>query len=365
MNQKITRLSNIELLRVLAMLCIVASHYAVHGLNIYQSAISRQETIHYILSIGGGIGVDCFVLVSGYFMVQSRISMTKISKLLFQIISFSSVFVILAMVVGAPFFEVTIRSALKSSLGVFGGYWFINAYVGLMMLVPFLNAMIKNMDKKNHLLCIIVLIMMSSFLPTYMHIPTYVGWLGLFVVLYLIAAYFRLYGVPSYKIKSIMLALSLVLLGTIGSICITSRYCAILKPFMYSLLIDRQALPIIIISVLIFAVFVRLHVSYSKIINYAAASTLGVYLFHEHPLMRDFIWQKVLHTAEAPFCQSPVLHCIGSIIGVYVVGTIAHIIWQQTIGRLYAPAERFVIIPIYTRMKKWGNGIIQRIINQS
>lgn len=295
-------------------------------------------------------------------MVKSSITVKRFAKILFQVISFSAVFAILTMMVGAPYFDVTMRSAIKACLGIVGGYWFINAYIGLMMLVPFLNAMIRGLNRKQHLIGIIVLIAMTSLFPTYMHIPTYVGWLGVFIALYLTAAYFQLYGVPDFKRRGIMCALLFVLSGTIVGIYMANVFCTGFKPLMYSLLIDRQSLPVIMISVLLFAIFVKTSIRNSRIINYAAASTLGVYLFHEHPLMRDFIWQTCLHTKEAASGAFPMLHCVGSIACVYVAGTLVDVVWRHTLGHLYRPSEQYVILPIYTPLKQMANRFLQKVI---
>ena len=72
------RSSNIELLRILAMLMIVAHHYVVNSGLI--NSIENQ-TIHeirdYILLLigwGGKTGINCFVFITGWFMCKSQIS---------------------------------------------------------------------------------------------------------------------------------------------------------------------------------------------------------------------------------------------------------------------------------------------------
>ena len=65
MNRKKIRNSNIELLRIISILMIIAGHYYVHGG--FSDVSPFNECV---LKIFGGcakIGVACFVLITGYF----------------------------------------------------------------------------------------------------------------------------------------------------------------------------------------------------------------------------------------------------------------------------------------------------------
>lgn len=56
----------IELLRIVSMLMIVASHSITHG-NFNDFPFSLNGVFAIALSQGARIGVDCFVLITGYF----------------------------------------------------------------------------------------------------------------------------------------------------------------------------------------------------------------------------------------------------------------------------------------------------------
>ncbi len=66
-----TRASNFELLRLVCMFYIVLHHFIVHGLK---SAGYWGEAINIYSVISNSfiiVGVNCFVLISGYFGIQS------------------------------------------------------------------------------------------------------------------------------------------------------------------------------------------------------------------------------------------------------------------------------------------------------
>ena len=81
-----TRESNFELLRILAMLMIVASHYAVHGIgfdNWTTGSLVNRWCIAFFFS-GGEIGVALFFMISGYFLIiKEKISVKKVVQSLF------------------------------------------------------------------------------------------------------------------------------------------------------------------------------------------------------------------------------------------------------------------------------------------
>ena len=64
------RQSNIELLRILAMVMIVAHHFAVHsGLPIWSGHGANVFWAQF-LCMQGKVGVDLFVLITGCFLVE-------------------------------------------------------------------------------------------------------------------------------------------------------------------------------------------------------------------------------------------------------------------------------------------------------
>ena len=71
--EKKERNSNFELLRIIAMLMIVFHHFSVHGgFNYELTDISFNRLWLYFISMGGKIGVDIFVLISGYFLITNK-----------------------------------------------------------------------------------------------------------------------------------------------------------------------------------------------------------------------------------------------------------------------------------------------------
>lgn len=68
------RISNIEVLRVMSMFAIILHHYYAHGDFLINGVFTINEIIVQLLSSGGKIAVDIFVIISGFFLVEKRFS---------------------------------------------------------------------------------------------------------------------------------------------------------------------------------------------------------------------------------------------------------------------------------------------------
>ena len=134
------RVSKFELLRIIAMFLIVLHHSIIHGVF----AVGINNEINYpvntivstILGMGGRIGVYLFVLVTGYFMIYSHITLAKIIKLWLPIFFWS---ILLYSFVGIMINnEFSIKNTITSFFPIiFNQYWFMTVYVFMYCLIPF------------------------------------------------------------------------------------------------------------------------------------------------------------------------------------------------------------------------------------
>ena len=195
---KRNRQSNIELLRVIAMLMVTILHALGHG-----GVLEQYEfgTLGYILfwtiETLCYVAVNVFVLITGYFMVTSESKPSRLIKLYFQV-EFYSVLCLLAskVIFRQP---IGLKNILNTIFPITSGsYWFVSAYAILLVLVPFLNRFINSMSKQQHLLSIILLSILFCVIPTFMFWSRDILGNGYnfiwFIVLYTTAAYIRLYS---------------------------------------------------------------------------------------------------------------------------------------------------------------------------
>ena len=74
------RLSNIELLRIVAMLMVILGHYYVHGGIPEEAGLGVTKTVFQFLGSGSKIAVNIFVIISGYFLVTQKFNWMKVIR---------------------------------------------------------------------------------------------------------------------------------------------------------------------------------------------------------------------------------------------------------------------------------------------
>lgn len=189
------RESNLELYRIIVMLAIVAHHYVVNsGL---MSAVNEDgwttRSLYFLLfGMWGKIGINCFVLITGYYMCTSQITLRKFLKLLLQVEFYNIVIYAIFVLMGYEQFSVKeVIKGLWPVQSVTDG--FIACFLLFYLTIPFLNILIKGMDGKRHLLLVLLLLFIFSFLASMPMITVKSNYVVWFSVLYILASYIRLY----------------------------------------------------------------------------------------------------------------------------------------------------------------------------
>lgn len=115
--------SNFELLRIISMLLIVSHHFVVHGGFVLPLGFSINKFVVQVLAFGGKLGVDLFVLISGYFMVKSEFKINKLIQLLIQTGVYSMIIYLLTLPITGTF---NLESFIHSCVPlVYDIYWFV------------------------------------------------------------------------------------------------------------------------------------------------------------------------------------------------------------------------------------------------
>lgn len=192
------RNSNLELYRIIVMLLIVAHHYVV---NSGLMSVMKEEPLHiqsiflYLFGMWGKTGINCFVMITGYFMCKSHISLRKFMKLLLEVYFYNVVITGIFLLTGyaRPSFSTVFYALVPiQSFGVN----FVACFVVFYLLIPFLNLLIQTMNSKLHLRLVLLCLLVYSVIGTIPKITLGVNYVSWFVLLYFIASYIRLYGFP-------------------------------------------------------------------------------------------------------------------------------------------------------------------------
>ena len=181
------RQSNIELLRIFSMALIIASHLSYYG-GAYYHTQGFDKFVASLFVTGGKLGVSLFVMIGAFFMLKRQISFRAILRLML-----TSIFV--CSLCTAIFIAVKGNISIKEFLfhNPMHMYWFVTDYIGLMLISPWLNKLINQMDyKSNRNLCV-VLTVLCVICPTSLLIPYFTNQFIWFVYLYILIGFFVKY----------------------------------------------------------------------------------------------------------------------------------------------------------------------------
>lgn len=320
------RNSNIELLRIISMILIIAYHYGIHGFeSVEMTTLSFNKYFVDILSLVGKIGVCCFVLISGYYMINSKFTIKKLWKLIGEVIFYSWTILILFLTILPANDALNETNVIKYMFPISQqGYWFITCYIVLMLLSPYLNKFIFHLEKKELINLIFLMTFLWSLCSTFLNADLAYSRIGYFVLLYCIGAYIKLYvkfDDKCKKINKVILFISIFLL-ILSSILL--NYYGYLSDSTY--FANENSFLVLIIAVSMFLYFVHKKEYSNSVINNIAKCTLGVYLIHDNEILREYIWVDLLRNPEFYYSDFLVIHAICSIIYIYILCTIIDLI---------------------------------------
>lgn len=200
------RKSNIELLRIISMCLIIYHHFSLNLGIIEGYDISKTMIFGILGGIGGKIGVVCYVLTTGYFSVEKDFNVKRVFKLWLQIFCYSVGFMLFFRITGIE--KLNNVDTIKTFFPfAYNQYWFMTAYLYLMVLTPFINKLLNILKQQDYKKMIVVLTIFLVIIPTIFYTNGMIGstltpiGVILFVYLYIIGGYIKLYGLKFFENK--------------------------------------------------------------------------------------------------------------------------------------------------------------------
>lgn len=324
------RNSNLELYRIIVMLLIVAHHYVVNsGLFevLKSSEFSPISAAMLLFGAWGKTGINCFVLITGYFMCKSRITWEKLLKLYAQIALYTLVIF--------GIFCFTGHESLTFN-GIFKCLWpiksvtdgFTSCFLVFFLMIPFLNILIQNLDRRMHLRLLLLLIIVFSVLPSF-RIPVSFSYVSWFCVIYIIAAYIRRYDFGhniSHKTWG-WIAAGCFILGSASVLALygMNKSGYIKSEDYYFFISDSNKTLSLIIAVTSFMWFKGIKMSHHSLINIIGGTTFGVLLIHANSnAMRQWLWRETVDCTGhfSSVLWSTVLYAVICVLLIFMCSTI-------------------------------------------
>lgn len=339
--KNVNRNLSLDLLKIMSMAMVVVLHVNLFGVDMERVPLFSGTYIFRNISESFCIvAVNCFVLCTGYFLSTKEIRFKRLISLWVQVATYSvGIYVVLSM-----FTELGITFNLKDFIKqcfplLTDQYWFFTCYFLRYILVPVLNKFIQHTEKKEYLQCLIILLVVFSVVDNLNILGNSFGVkrgysLVWFLVLYLVAGYIRKYplqyGTKTYGILYVLISLLSFLVKVfmdafadkLPLIYTDNRLYAYNSPFVFGA------------AVCCFLFFVNLKINFKnkkteKLIMTISTLSFGVYLLHEHNMMREVLWGAIDFTRMENSAIAYLIGLVVIVIGIFIVGILVEKIRKE------------------------------------
>lgn len=292
------RNSSVELLRIIAMLLIISHHaimFGVRDTNNYPLPV--KIIFQDVFFAGGKVGVVIFFSISIWYLCERNITLKDAYRRVWNLekeVIFYSLF-LLVISIFAFKSSVTKRLVMSSILPTSEGlWWYVTSYVVFLMLLPFISVGMRCLSKRQHLYLAIICLFIFGFLRLipYVKFDMSNNVLGMFYV-YILITYLK-WHCNSISLKAILTSMfvGLIILLTYTILFTVTKNVYGKGTGMQTYATQDWGLSMVLIGVSLLLLFQRMNFV-SKVINYIAASTFGVYLIHLYPTVSSWIWNDI------------------------------------------------------------------------
>lgn len=282
------RKSNFELLRLLTIILIVIGH-CMRQSGLMEATTGLNHTCAVFLGSFLRIGVNIFLLIGCWFMVDANFSWERPARLYAQTAFYTMPLTLVMLSLGEAG---SLRNVIQGLVPFFGrAVWFVSAYISLVVLSPYLQP-ILSLDRRRleRLLALLfVLVSLVSTIPSSVQVDYMSDFLW-FPYVYLLTGYVKRYRVlDRLPAGWICLLGGLALYATLAG----AKSFGLGGILPENFLSNIRCIPNIVCAFLVFAAFAKFDIGSSRLINALAQPTLAIYVIHQTPAFIDFQWQKI------------------------------------------------------------------------
>ena len=260
------RVIGLDCVRAIAISFVILGHFMLHTHLSRTPLVGLGMYLQLFLLPIFNTGVPLFLLLTGYLNTEKEYSfsyLVRIKKVLIPYLFFS----VLTIFYRGGYLRED-YSIIEWILKIFDfsaipSGWYIEMYIGLYILIPFLNILYNNIKTKEHKIALISVLIILTLLPKLFNkgdfklLPEW--WLGLYpICYYYIGAYVKEYQIVVKRIVGLLVIIGLALLepitnylfydGSLISIARTvqSPLCAITAVLIFLMLYKKNIKSIII-----------------------------------------------------------------------------------------------------------------------
>jgi hypothetical protein len=321
------------------MLFIVLYHFIVHGVyDVFSEGLSDSALFFSSFLL---VGVNCFILISGYFGIKQ--SWKGFLRLYFLCFSYFLLFAVLSKDYGKIY-----TAFFPFSHSHYNNVWFICEYFYLWLLSPLLNKIVEAAKGRKEFLILLICYGVFIF---------YFNWFWRsdsgynvlnFMFLYLIGRFIALHTESTKNINSKRICLAAYFI-----FCLLSAAFLImvmnLELYRYGARFFSYSSPFVIFaSIALFLFFRNLNFT-NKTVNWLSCSVLAIYLIHENPFVATKLYPFIRKFTEN---MDSFILLVSGLLGMAVVVVICCLLADKIRILLTNPLEKLLgKLPV----EKWIN----------
>lgn len=323
--------SNIELLRILCMLLIIAHHCVVHG-SFFEAFSSGQLSsatsfFGFFILPAGKIGFVCFVAISMWFFVDKEFKADRFLKVWLEVLFYTVLLAFASWVCGV---DMAWQMWVASLLPIGGNpHGFAATYLAFYLLLPFVSRATKGITKKQALWGVlslvyieVIVIVLNALGVANLALHPFPSEIVLFVMLYMLLFYLK-HWPPVVLENRFALVGILAACWALTSVFYWSQASGRLPQglaWLQSLCNDESSFLFISGGIALFFIFKGMKIRSNAAINSLASATLGILLLHDHNVFRPVFWDGVVGMPDLWLSPWAIVGTVVVSIAVYVVG---------------------------------------------
>lgn len=274
---------NIDLIKCIAVYSVISVHY-FSNIGLYKEIINNKYTIIIFFRSLFMICVPLFIITTGYLMKDKKLNKKYYLGILRVLIIYILDGILLTLYKHIYYDEIfTIRHIINVILGFKVNYsWYIEMYIGLFLLIPFINLIYKNLNSKNEkIILIITMIILTSVQGItnikYKLLPNW--WQDLYpITYYFIGCYLKENKIKINKTLNTILFIAIITISTIINLKLSNG-----KNFVFDAFNDWGSIFNLIPSTLVFIFIININTDkiskiIKRIITKISELSLGIYL---------------------------------------------------------------------------------------
>ena len=354
----------IELFRIVSMLMVVLLHVLGHG-GVYNNTavLSDNYKAAWFLETVAYCSVNCYALISGFANVRSSFKFRRIVYLWLEVVTLNTALTVF-MHFFVPTATVTKEYVLRALFPLTRrAFWYFCAYFFMFPLIPILNSGILSLKKYQHAI-ISVMLMAPTVFRLIMRKDNYVlgsGYSALWLIcLYVIGAYFRLYGAPKWAkwfvtLPAFFASAFVAWYHKIYAVTQFEEKLVTKESVLYAnrdILISyiSPCMVIMAVSLLLFFMQIKIKNRISKVvISHLGRATFGVFILHVGSAFwywTDF-WNRLKTFGKAPTVIEMVYKVLAATVLIYVVASLISLlrIYIFKLLRIHKAVDFFADLP--------------------